>query len=277
MGKSLLVGAAFAAACAWIFYLFFKASRCRTDTSPGSRFQFWLTIYIGVLGAMYFTIVLGFGYVEHMAPITREDGPVEWATSLTALTAAGIFTAAYWLRRREGLTGFSLVMALLCFVIAGEEIAWGQRVFGLQSPEFFAEKNLQKEITLHNLQIGVVKVHGWGQVLIPVLALFGFIVAQAAFPERMRRLTGVRLSLPAAGVAVLFSIYFFVASYPFPGDDLQTNVPLREAFLMFLQVHSSQLSELPELLFVGLLLLVAVAQATLPGRLAAAGRSSSAS
>jgi hypothetical protein len=272
MGESALVGAVFAGVSVWVFYLFFQAFRRRMDTAPGSRFQFWLVIYVGVLGAMIVTIVLGLCFVEHMRPIVSEDGPVEWATCCTALAAAGVFAVVFWRRRGMGLGTFSLALGLLCFLIAGEEIAWGQRVLGIQSPEFFAEKNIQNEITIHNLQIGEMKVHGWAQVLIPAIAVFAFILGQIAFPERMRRLTGVRLTLPAAGVAILFSIYFFVASFPFPGEDVDTNVPLSEAFQVFFQRHSSPLSELSELLFVGLLLLLSVSLLTPQRQLAAAAR-----
>ena len=41
-------------------------------------------------------------------------------------------------------------MAVLFFVVAMEEISWGQRIFSVQSPEFFQTYNGQQEITLHN-------------------------------------------------------------------------------------------------------------------------------
>ena len=39
------------------------------------------------------------------------------------------------------------------FFGAGEEISWGQRIFGIETPEAFAEHNRQGETNLHNLEI----------------------------------------------------------------------------------------------------------------------------
>ena len=44
-----------------------------------------------------------------------------------------------------------LGLALLFFFGAGEEISWGQRIFGLKTPESLAQFNKQDELNLHNL------------------------------------------------------------------------------------------------------------------------------
>jgi len=46
---------------------------------------------------------------------------------------------------------------LLCLFGAGEEISWGQRIFGLETPDFLSDKNAQGEIGLHNL---VIEING---------------------------------------------------------------------------------------------------------------------
>ena len=43
--------------------------------------------------------------------------------------------------------------ALLFFVGAGEEISWGQRIFNIQTPQALEDANVQKELTIHNLEI----------------------------------------------------------------------------------------------------------------------------
>ena len=50
---------------------------------------------------------------------------------------------------------FCLVLALVFIFGAGEEISWGQRIFGVETPESWAEINVQDELTLHNLRIGM--------------------------------------------------------------------------------------------------------------------------
>ena len=44
-----------------------------------------------------------------------------------------------------------LLLAILMFLAAGEELSWGQRIFGAKTPAWFADRNIQKEINLHNL------------------------------------------------------------------------------------------------------------------------------
>jgi hypothetical protein len=46
-----------------------------------------------------------------------------------------------------------LGLALLFFFGAGEEISWGQRIFGFKTPESLAQVNKQDELNLHNLAI----------------------------------------------------------------------------------------------------------------------------
>jgi len=43
-----------------------------------------------------------------------------------------------------------LFLAILLGLIAFDEISWGQRVIGIDTPDFIKEINLQNEITIHN-------------------------------------------------------------------------------------------------------------------------------
>ncbi len=44
-----------------------------------------------------------------------------------------------------------LVLAFALFVIAMEELSWGQRIFGIPTPAYFKVNNFQEELTIHNL------------------------------------------------------------------------------------------------------------------------------
>ena len=46
-----------------------------------------------------------------------------------------------------------LGLALLFFFGAGEEISWGQRIFGFKTPESLVQVNKQDELNLHNLSV----------------------------------------------------------------------------------------------------------------------------
>lgn len=58
-----------------------------------------------------------------------------------------------WLAFRENSWGrWALVLAgLAAFIIAGEELSWGQWIFHWSTPEPIAAVNLQQETNLHNL------------------------------------------------------------------------------------------------------------------------------
>ena len=44
-----------------------------------------------------------------------------------------------------------MALAGVLFVAAGEEVSWGQRVFGIETPDAFVDDNRQDELNLHNL------------------------------------------------------------------------------------------------------------------------------
>lgn len=54
------------------------------------------------------------------------------------------------LRKNRLQAAIAVFIALMFFVIAMEEISWGQRIFDVESSEFFLEHNMQNEINLHN-------------------------------------------------------------------------------------------------------------------------------
>jgi hypothetical protein len=87
--------------------------------------------------------------------VNREDGLVEWATAIVYLVAAGfaISLVLNFGRRKEKI--YALLYAGLAvgmIFVAMEEISWGQRVFGIDTPGFVEDINEQNEITLHNVE-----------------------------------------------------------------------------------------------------------------------------
>ncbi len=86
--------------------------------------------------------------------LLREDGPVEWAQFFCfAFAAVAAMTVARyrWLSDHGGQAILFALAALTLIGVAGEEIAWGQRVLGLKTPEVLKVINKQQEITLHNI------------------------------------------------------------------------------------------------------------------------------
>jgi len=87
--------------------------------------------------------------------LTAEDALVEWSQAIGFLISAIGFA---WLaicgyRSRVLCAGMSVVL----FLVTGEEISWGQRLFGYKSPSAVTRFNVQGETNLHNLS----PIHGW--------------------------------------------------------------------------------------------------------------------
>jgi len=71
-----------------------------------------------------------------------------------------------------------LVMAIAFFFASGEEISWGQRIFHIQSSEYFIENNAQHETNLHNMVVDGEKVNKiiFSQLLTVILVIYILIL-----------------------------------------------------------------------------------------------------
>ena len=107
----------------------------------------------------------------------REDGFVENMTVLFLLASSGIaiYRSVGFFKGKQPKAVFLWgLLAFLFFFAAGEEISWGQRIFNIETPEFFMERNLQEETNLHNLVVGGVKINIliFSQMLFVVMAFY---------------------------------------------------------------------------------------------------------
>lgn len=134
---------------------------------------------------------------------SREDGFVEWSTCL-ALLSASLFALFVCLRRARGRPAVLTwaLIAAACFFGSMEEISWGQRIFGIESPGWFKVHNAQQETNIHNLVVGNVKLNRlvFGKILGLVMFLY-FLGLPAGFrlAPRLRRLLS-RLAFPVPRV-----------------------------------------------------------------------------
>ena len=145
-----------------------------------------------------------------------EDRLVENGTAIFLFVAALVL---FWRAARfagngaRTAAGLTVLYALLFVFAAGEEISWGQRIFGWGTPEFFAENNYQNETSLHNLTVGGYRLGRtlFGSVLTAVLLLYLVVL-----PLFYRRVEGIarladRLAVPVprldhAAIAVAASL-----------------------------------------------------------------------
>jgi hypothetical protein len=110
---------------------------------------------LAVLGLAAASTLLFFADIGLFARFAQEDGLVEWPSTFLLFGACLLFAAGAIRRAECGDrpgAGLALLLAVLMFVMAMEEISWMQRVVGFDTPEELARLNWQGEFNLHNVQ-----------------------------------------------------------------------------------------------------------------------------
>ena len=141
----------------------------------------WTVIEISMLLLVALMLITGFVLFftnrDLFMQYTVEDGLVEWLTVFGLLLGAGLCFIRFvkLLHKRSAIfLALTFLLGLMLFIVAGEEVSWGQRLFGIQSPEFFKEHNTQSETNFHNMVLDGVKVN-------KVIFTFGLIAALGIF------------------------------------------------------------------------------------------------
>jgi len=119
--------------------------------SPRTAWVIALLPFIGAAG-----VFLTYFHRPLYRFVTMEDGPIEWTQFVCYALACVAGVGIAYKRFKAGHPWQALLFlgfGFANFFIAGEEIAWGQRIFGLETPDELKAINHQGEITLHNIQI----------------------------------------------------------------------------------------------------------------------------
>jgi hypothetical protein len=133
-----------------------------------------------VVGIVAYGLILLRHDPQAFAIWIREDGLAEWLTffellgmSIYSFTVPSSFTQPTETRAARRVW---LFMGALFLFGAIEEISWGQRILGIQSPEWFLRHNAQHETNIHNLVLWGVKLNkvifGKGLTICVVIYLF---------------------------------------------------------------------------------------------------------
>lgn len=134
--------------------------------------------YSILLAIVLFGLILGlWDDIYFDVNYAQEDGPVEWGT---AIMLFGIFALSLyhlltlWNTKKILWKVGTFLFVVLFLFAAGEEISWGQRIFGVESSDFFIENNAQGETNLHNLVVGEKKINKiiFSQLLFLVMFLY---------------------------------------------------------------------------------------------------------
>ena len=135
------------------------------EQKPGNR----LPLFVGITAVLllaYLTIYLP---KDTFLSLSQEDGIFEYLTAALFLGASisffVLFANARNFRQEEDRSVYSsygrryafFILGLVFFFGFGEEISWGQRIFGFATPEGLEAKNVQEEFNIHNLEIFNIK------------------------------------------------------------------------------------------------------------------------
>lgn len=137
--------------------------------------------------------------------LVREDGAAEnlQVLALAVAAAGAVALARRWLVRQSlvrALVWAGAAAALL--FVAGEEISWGQRIVGWETPARLAEVNRQAESNVHNV-VGVETLFRIAQMTMLVVCGLGPLVLGAR-----RRRPPAWLPLPPPIVTPYFLLPF---------------------------------------------------------------------
>lgn len=127
-----------------------------------------------------FTLIIS--HKENMlVDFTRQDGVVSWI-QVVFLTSAGILFFIVSYKRKISKTSgawLSFLAGLFCLLVMLEEISYGQRIIGYESPYYFHRHNVHREVNIHNLiifdnalDIAALLIYLVWCVLLPLLIVF---------------------------------------------------------------------------------------------------------
>lgn len=209
-----------------LFFVFHKPFRAAVLAYVKNN-VFFLTVFGLYVFTWLFTRL--FFFEEVFVYLYDEDGPFEYLTTIFFLIASVFFVLMFFNSKKE-LNGYMkfviLALAILCFFVGMEEISWGQRILGIETPEEIKAINYQGETTLHNLIDGRILNFMYLPISICLLLFFAFKNTKYDYffgvPRKYmpsKKFTGIALLLPLLGfhepehlenvISFVFCVYAF--------------------------------------------------------------------
>jgi hypothetical protein len=118
--------------------------------SDQRKYDIWFNFLITLLATNLLSIYVASHGTADLNFIFYEDGVLESLSAIFYFAAAGIFALGFK-NRPSPLRFWCLFFAVLMFLVGGEEISWGQRLFGIVTPESLSAVNVQDEFNIHNI------------------------------------------------------------------------------------------------------------------------------
>jgi hypothetical protein len=148
------------------------------ESLPVKRDKFLIVFLIVASLFLGLTYLPLFAEESTLDAFAREDGIFENLTAIYLFFTSMVFAIAFFrFRKTSWLLKLSYAgLALLFFLGAGEEISWGERIFGWNEPNSIREINVQGELSIHNL-----KYFQGEEAVIPISVSQLFVVFAVVF------------------------------------------------------------------------------------------------
>ena len=211
-------------------------SSVRYDGGMEIRFdKIWWPFWL-VTNGLVVAILLFAAHVESTDPegyyrMAQEDEFLEWATFWCFMVAAVAFGWSAALLKRQGTRWpwFFAGLACFCFVVAMEEISWGQRLLGFRPHAYFLANNFQQEFNVHNVMSTDIRKIGLKAC---ILGYGVFLPLLAWLPRARQVLQKVGISEPPRWLIPSFLISFVLyEQYPWKYTGEWVEMVLALAFL----------------------------------------------
>ena len=167
-----------------------------------------------IVGVWVYAAILHDSFKDFYYMSAQEDEYLEWGTFWAFIFAAGIcvLAGAYQRRATGQLPWFLVGVAVFCFVVAMEEISWGQRVFAYRPPVYFLENNFQQELNFHNVvstKLRKLAVKG-------VMLGYGVVLPLAVLiPSVKKQFSQAAIVVPPVALIPSFlATFYFYHDYP---------------------------------------------------------------
>ena len=172
--------------------------------------------------------------------VFQEDGPFETGTVICYALSAG--SCAVFALRAAGARGLQISLAFLTalFVLVGaEEISWGQRMFGFDTPERLAAVNVQGEFTLHNVYS--ISLFTYPALATTAMLLFFAPLLQSTSPDARRIFDAFGLPVAPPVSAILYGV--MITAYLVVGFRLGTPTPLPITYSSYAPHYDDEMLE----------------------------------
>ena len=182
--------------------------------------MFLFYLIVGLHTSPYFRDVMqeNSQHTFHMQVI-MENGFVEITTVVFLFLASFLALAGargFWKMKHRDIDAGALkaclflIFASASFVIAMEEISWGQWIFYFDMPTALKNQNVQGEFNLHNLQI----FNGSKELVLIVFGLAGLVSRLFASHRILRVVAAPSVLIPWFGTIILLCVLVYMAYWP---------------------------------------------------------------